>query len=305
VNRAFPGEFVHSFSDANNPTDVQTAIKKVEAWFKEKLTHKQAKNAPRPIQQPPPAPLSAGDKYLDQILKSDRSILERISLNFTLETGSGNSQGDLVPLLQLKAVRSSLVDVVLFHLQGWVKAKIDTLIEAGNNATISVDEFLQELSSYYRRVDVQTALNSTAPIPSNDQLQSEFSRIFVQQLDLIDLEVDDKLRAVENYLRSSYDRVQWGVAGDVNSTSFDEFQRDLLDYWDIRRKTVKLDHPSEPPVLQGQRVYLGCRDCNKQLQGMATPTHFVQGSFHDLAEQLRLGWHPDYKTKLKKNGRGK
>jgi hypothetical protein len=35
-----------------------------------------------------------------------------------------------------------------------------------------------------------------------------------------------------------------------------------------------------------------------RLQGMDVPAYFVPGSFHTLADALRVGWHPKYREVL-------
>lgn len=301
ISKIFKGQYAQLFSDASTLEEAAEAVHVVEQWFADKAAKAEGESKPMSAttnEAKTRKPHSAYD-YLKEVLAADRSVLCTIIINFTLEFGGGNAQDGLVPLILQKAVRKSLATVILTYLQGWVKQKTDAALAKGEKAIIGVSEFLEELGSFYRRVDIPTALNSTAPSSfTTAQMETEFSRTFVQQLDLIGLEVDDKLRAVEHFLRSVHDRVQWAASGDVNETSFDQFRKDLEDFWDITRQQLQMDHQADLPETFGKRVYLGCRKCDRPLQGMTTPTHFIQGTYHDLADKLIVGWHPEYKSKL-------
>ena len=300
VNKIFAGEFAEAFSAASTLQEATQAISNVESWYADKIKKAQIKaTTTSALSKPKKTSTLGADHYLKEVLAADRTILCKIVTNFALEFGSGCAQDDLIPLIQQKAIRKSLANVVLIYFQGWVKNKTDAALSKGDKAIIKVEDFLEELASYHRIIDIPTALHSTAPssFPA-EQVEKEFSRLYVQQLDLIGLEVDDKLRAIEYFLRSSHDRVQWSASGDVTKTSFDQFRKELEDFWDITRQKCLLDYESEPPETFGKRIYLGCRTCGHSLHGLPTPTHFTQGTLHGLADELIIGWHPEYKLKL-------
>jgi hypothetical protein len=43
---------------------------------------------------------------------------------------------------------------------------------------------------------------------------------------------------------------------------------------------------------------------NAQVENLQAPPHFIPGCFHVLADDLKVGWHPDYKKLLAANNRG-
>ena len=288
VNQTFEADIPLRFSDALTPPQATDAINYVKQWLALKTENRKTTSTE----------ISVADKYVQSVLAFDQKVVEQLVCNFTLERGSGDAQDGLLPLVLAKAIRKSLAPIVVRYLQGWVKEKTDRLIANGNHAVISVQDFLNELVSFYRSIDVGTALFSTAPEPTQDQIKDEFSKIFVQQLDIIDQNLDDKLRAIDHYLRAAHDRTQWGLDFDVNEISFKAFERELQEFWDIVRQRAALDFKNEPDKEKGQRTYLSCRECQRPLQGMTTPTHFIQGSFHRLADLLEIGWHPQYKSMI-------
>ena len=45
-------------------------------------------------------------------------------------------------------------------------------------------------------------------------------------------------------------------------------------------------------------LYYDCMDHGAKLEGLETPAHFTRGSFHALAEDRLIGWHPSYLLEL-------
>jgi hypothetical protein len=46
-------------------------------------------------------------------------------------------------------------------------------------------------------------------------------------------------------------------------------------------------------------VYSECSLVDGALDGRVVPSHFTPGCYHALADRQEVGWHPDYKNRLK------
>jgi hypothetical protein len=51
-------------------------------------------------------------------------------------------------------------------------------------------------------------------------------------------------------------------------------------------------------------TYRECAQVQASLDSRAVPSHFVHGSFNALADDMRVGWHPDYQTLIGEIGNG-
>jgi hypothetical protein len=63
---------------------------------------------------------------------------------------------------------------------------------------------------------------------------------------------------------------------------------------------VKDLHSDKTEVVQGRTVYNRCSGLDVPLDSRVLPGHFTHGSFNDLADRRKLGWHAEYKTLLDK-----
>ncbi len=101
-----------------------------------------------------------------------------------------------------------------------------------------------------------------------------------------------------DFLRASVERTQWGAKGLVHESSFDEFEDALLRTWDNHKRKTDIRLAGHPDVQKGRYLYLECSSHQATLEGLQVPTHFTPGSFHALADDLVVGWHPHYKREL-------
>jgi hypothetical protein len=229
-------------------------------------------------------------------------IVERLSLVF----GSGSSHSDLVALLRGKIISDEMLDVVAQQMLGWVKKEIDSRIEQAKSAVLHADDFLTELSAFVRKVDRFAILNSFAPQPDKTKVDLEFrGRTYVRQLDIIGADYDSKLAAANDYLRASIDRSVWAAKGLVHRSSFDTFEEALTRAWTAKRDIVAVQAKGEPPDTCGRLLYSECSLVQPPLEGRTVPPHFTPGCYHALADQLAVGWHPDFKSVLASDDPGK
>lgn len=237
--------------------------------------------------------------YLERVFNADSACLEQIICNFHLTHGSGSPQTDIEAVIRAHPVSPTKVVDIADHMCGVVKRRVDELLEARRPAVIARDAFYAWYAAYLRKVDRDTVLLSRAKPPSEHVTSDHLPKIFVQQLDLIGLTFEDKLEAVSDYLMAAADRTDWAISGEVDVSAFDELNAALKRSWRNRRRTCGIEHSSKPYDMQGQALYSDCMNLTMPLQTMHPPGHFIPGCFHKLADDMSIGWHPDYEQQLK------
>jgi hypothetical protein len=231
---------------------------------------------------------------------NNEAISVKIVKAFSLETGSGSPMTDLRSLVT-RMTPPELIEDTLVHSLGVVRKRVGTLLEQRKPAMVSVDEMRTEILSFIRARDREKILTSFAPSPTPLQIKLDREiRTYVQQLEIVNSDEDDILRAINDYLRAAVDRVEWGKRGHVHATSFDEFEKSLTRAWGNLRGTCEIEHASKDEATRGKLLLLKCGTHSTRLQGADVPDHFVPGSFHRLSDSETIGWHPKFKDELKK-----
>lgn len=237
--------------------------------------------------------------YVSKVFGADQALVARIIKNFTLTCGSGSPQADVEAILKTHPISQSRIRDIADHMSGIVKNRVDELLEVGKPAIITSDEFHTWYTAYVQRVDRDMVLRSYAKRPSEKEAEGHLPRVFVQQLDLIGLPFEDKLEAVGDYLMAAADRTAWAASGDVDPTSFDELDANLKRSWKNKRIACKVAHGDKALDAQGLALYADCMAVNVAVQQKETPDHFIPGCLHRLADELSIGWHPEFAAQLK------
>lgn len=236
--------------------------------------------------------------FLENVFSADRLLVAAIIERFSIVRGRGVSAAEIDDLVRTKWVSENKVDIVRDYALGWVKRRIDELIEQRKDAAILYDEFHSVMIAFVQKYDHRRILFSIAQVSRAEALAELPVRTYVRQLELIDASFDDKLRAATDFLSSSADRAFWGKRGLVFEKSFDEFEDGLKRQWEIKRKTRLLEDASRAATVTGHLIYLDCSGCAQTIEGLEVPLHFVPGSLHTLADRRDIGWHPDFRDLL-------
>lgn len=290
VSRPATGDIVKGFSDANSIRSADAALKeaKKKLWgiapkfdLKEKV--------------------AVGIKdYLDKVFHGDETIVCGIIEAFTYTCGSGSPHADLESLMAQKFVHEEIVPDMVMHALGWVKKQTDELLEQKKLAIISWNAFHAEMTSYFRRIDRRQILESFARTPDKGDIKQHLIlKVYVRQLEMILCNDEEKFQAVNDYLLSSVDRAIWSDKGLVHESSFDEFEDKLIRTWQNNQRASGIEAAHHTDVNKGKLLYSKCSLYQATLEGLDVPPHFTPGSFHTLADKESIGWHPQYKSKLK------
>lgn len=282
TNRSFQSNLATKFHNASEPSEIHDLVSEVAEFF----------------DKAPPGEILG--KFVEPVLdQSRRATLYKILQTFRLSHGSGSSKNDLLDLLRRTAVPKEHLTDVLQSLLGWLKLVTDTQLEQNEAAVVSVADFHAELTATVRRLDRQTVLTSYSLAPTAPEVEQELqSRTFVRQLDLVDETDVMKLRAVRDYLKARADRVQWAVRSLVHRLDFEDLESDLATVWSDKKVIVSIRDGERPEAEQGRLLLRECLQHRCRLQGMETPSYFAAGSFHSMADERTVGWHPRYREML-------
>ena len=228
----------------------------------------------------------------------DHRALPSLIEGFRITASRMNPLADLRPLVADKWVRPESFELVIQHAHGWLKEKIDSLLLAKKPAVISANEFHSEMLTYLPRCDFRTMVSSMAGMPSREQVAAERVRTYVQQLEIIELDEESTLHSINEYLRASVTRTKLAEQCIVHDESFTEYEEALTAFWRNKKRHNALVYPQHTPQDLGQLLLSDCCLHQQKLQGLEMPPYFTPGSYHALADERTVGWHPEYQTKL-------
>jgi hypothetical protein len=275
------GAFVQALSAAGD----DAATKTIVATIRAKLAKLKAE----------PACLEKLQPFLDAAEEQRAAIVTR----FALEPSSEDPLEAIRDVLR-PSVAEDHVDILIKSGIGQAKQAYDRLIQRGQTPILNVDGFRQEFHAFIRQNNMPGLLTSLAETPSAALVADIASTrpIFIRQLELVEATDDDRLRAVSDYLRTSADKADWADRGLIFAGSLDTWDDDLVRRHGMVRGDIGDLHGDKPAAVQGRLVYRQCAQHQAPLEGRVVPGHFVHGSFNDLADRRRVGWHSDFEALL-------
>ena len=232
------------------------------------------------------------------------SAIANIVVDFTLEKA---------PVSPIDEVRGEIarseddehVDEITESLLGWVNTLLMTHIKNGVPARIAYKDFRKRRLTVTKRVTGNLkAFPEYEVAVTKEQISAELSgSIYVHQLMLLDIKLDDIESHISDFLRASVQRTELSDAGYLNKTSFTKYENELVERWNYSRQEVEYSSPDESAIKRGINVLFRCMKEDVTLQELPLPRYFVRGSFHAIANKPRIGWHPDWKALLNADGK--
>ena len=130
-------------------------------------------------------------------------------------------------------------------------------------------------------------------------------RIFLEQLRLIQYKNKTLRIALQDYYRASVQRSSWLRQGLVYVDELDTYEHRLKDAWehafaDMEEDLEDYGNPTEEEKIKaGKDLYRRVMDKDIRIRSGVNAGYVMQGTYHHLANKLKIGWHVDFFEKLK------
>ena len=187
------------------------------------------------------------------------------------------------------------------QLEGWWWPRICTALQAEPLGTIPVLEVEQKLD------DIRDSLKRDAlPFdmehvdPPQEKLDALDEMRFVRQLKAIGIGANRLQYAKRDFYRASTQRSQWARQNLLFDGEVGQFDKTLIEEWQPRFAQMcdGLAESYQESALHeaGHKLY-GWVETDARFRLRTTISRFLNvGSYHILADDLRVGWHRDYET---------
>ena len=188
------------------------------------------------------------------------------------------------------------------HLEGWWWPRICVALQAETPGTISVLEVEQKLDDIRDSLKRDALPFDMADVePPQEELDSLEEMRFVQQLRSIGIGANRLQYAKRDFYRASTQRSQWARQNLLFDGEVGRFDRTLVEEWQPRFAQMcdGLPEVCNDAALReaGHKLYSWV-EIDARFPLRTTTSRFLNvGSYHILADDLRVGWHRDYETR--------
>lgn len=191
----------------------------------------------------------------------------------------------------------------LQYLEGWWFKRIVEGLNRSKFSPILGTEFDAQLSllreqfkedSLPIHVDIEEAIPDVEPFTN---------WMFSKQLHLIKISSNRLATAARYFYKASEQRSRWVREDLLISDELEKYDSTLKEEWSLLFEQVKdeiIDSKNEDELISlGKKVYEWAeRTANFPIRKSYMDPFITRGSYHILANQLQVGWHPFFNDKL-------
>lgn len=198
------------------------------------------------------------------------------------------------------SVEKTHVEAFLMRLEGAWFTRVIEILSFNNENSICLGE-LQAIMDDLRNEFRPTNLPADFTDVTHDNIDiGSDTRLFIEQLRLINASESALRLASLNYYRAYEQKSRWSKDGLLRPSELKKYERRLQEEWDTFQSLESFNYNLDDELQKkafGGKVYRRC-----QIEG-ALPirpdfkeAYVARGSYHELADDKVIGWHPEYLT---------
>lgn len=247
---------------------------------------------------------SAYTAFLATPASTRRAILDRVII--LDQTPTIEDLNDQLKAEVFWATERRHQDAFLQYLEGWWLRRVTTQL-----ARISVSDRILGVELESQMSDLRDQFKQDALPIADDLLNLDLDdaaisahedSIFVRQLDLAKAGKRRVAAAVRDYYRAFEQRSRWLRHDLLMVGDLDNYERRLVQEWELVFESVR-DELGESAADQAKesaarKVLEWAERVCIPIRPSVTEPFVTRGSLHILADDLRLGWHADFRDRL-------
>lgn len=203
----------------------------------------------------------------------------------------------------VSAVGHAYAKPFLQRLEGWFYQRTIRQLRVDDMDAITGTEFDQvftDLRNQFRpeNLPIDEDIAVLEPDPSDYS-----SMTFVRQLELIDISKTRIGIAVRDYIRAFTQRSRWSDENLLLPGEISKYERRLIEEWNDLFAELEDDlgtaATEAEKVAAAKEIYRwATREARPRIRTGCDEPFVSKGSFHILADDLRVGWHIDFMARL-------
>lgn len=196
--------------------------------------------------------------------------------------------------------------IIYERLEGWWFQKaIDALC---SNTPIFVNQnqvrsFIVAASHEYADDNLPIDIMDISSPQENSFSNNE--KIFYEQLKLICLNNHRMQIALRDYYRAFKQRASWIRNNLLYINELEQYEQRLIDEWEHSFATMEenlstaINATEDEKAREGRQLFSNMEDKDIRIRPKCQEAFIMRGSYHILANQLKIGWHVDFFERLK------
>lgn len=211
--------------------------------------------------------------------------------------------GDVTPILIGElgwSLRPRFRQEMAARLLAWWDRRVIEHLRTGQTP-IEADEVFYELDALRDEFSAADLPIDITRLEAEQRELAEDERIFVQQLQLLAVANRALELAIRDYKRAYMQRARWTEDALVSSRELRRYEERLLDEWEhiSARAWEDVGDEEDDRISAGRQTYDQIQFLDLWIRPSCQERFVSRGSYHMLANELQVGWHPEFLARLR------
>ncbi|MFJ7629809.1 ABC-three component system protein [Streptomyces sp. NPDC097595] len=219
--------------------------------------------------------------------------------------GTGDISDVRTSMLRLAAVAAghSAAQSFLQRLEGWFYDRVIEQMRTPGGSPVTGVEFDEFFTGLQRQFHYDNLPIDRDIVGMSGDLGEQADKVFVQQLGLIGVGSTRIGYAVRDYVRAFAQRSRWLNESLLRAGEIGEYERRLVEEWESRfalmEEELGPEATEEKMKAEARLIYRWVdTEARFQIRDGCDEVFVTKGSYHMLADERRVGWHPDFAARL-------
>lgn len=192
---------------------------------------------------------------------------------------------------------------------GWWIEKVIQCLVATEPVYISfrqLQKVMYDVGSEYKADSLPIDVNPLYE-PTEEEMNQLLpgNRIFIEQLKLISVSNDRIKRCIRDYYNAYCQRSQWVRENLLYVDDLTKYENELIDEWNrlflVMKENLE-DYGTDITEVQikraGRNLFGQIEDLDLPIRRNVSQPFIMRGTYHELSNQLKVGWHLDFYNRL-------
>lgn len=241
---------------------------------------------------------------------ASRKNLRKLIARCRLADGAQDAAGEglrakTIGHLQLPDWCAASAGSIVDELLGWMHRTALTSWQEQQPAWIRREHFVNQLHAIIdlrkRKISRERAAH-LIPI-GDDKIGKEKGSRFVKQLHLITEDDNVVDTSIREFIRCNIEKLRLSAEGNITDDDWLAFESTLFARWEkIRARIVRMQQGESEENI-GFSIFTDTSEshCEKLAGSETEQVYLTAGTYHRLADMLRVGWHPRFEELMREN----
>lgn len=246
-------------------------------------------------------------KYYEAFLNMSESKMKTLLSHVEVISEASNIKDVLEDIKRRISIacRPEHLDSITERVEGWWIQEVVKALMSDNLVIMSQRQLYYKIYDISREYDDDNLPIECLDLDSieEEELTSK-EKIFLEQLRLLNSGNLTLKLAIQDYFRASIQRSSWLRQGLIYANDLDYYESKLKDAWEHAFASMEEDlndygNPTdEEKIKAGKTLYHKVLDFDLRIRDKCDAPFVMHGTYHILANDLKVGWHIDFIHRL-------